>query len=565
MKDYSNWKPVFDYENESPYVNPDRPWLKHRTSTVPKSIKIDPIPVHEFIKVSAMKFPDNVCILDKKVNKKYAYKELIHNADTIANALTDLGIGKGDFVGIMSINCPEFIFAWLGTLETGATVVPINPLLTSSDVTHIVRETGNISVIFCHENNYEKIKETRKQVHVKHVILFGAVEAKDDAVTLEQFIEGKIAKRPEVELDPMNDIAALMFTGGTTGLPKGVMLTHHNLVADALIAIHNVKQTPEEFEALRGKSAFLGFLPLCHVFGHEALIYEIYENAMIVLLSFNPSEVLEAIEHFKVRLFSAVPIMYQMLVNSPHFKERDLSSIKDAVCGSAALAPEISKKFEEVAGIKVSQGYGLTEGTAFTHGAPDWIPEIKSESIGVPDIDTDVKIVNPETLEELEPGEVGEMLIIGPQIMKGYWKKPEETKKVIVDGWLRTGDLAKMDKDGYFYIVGRTKDMIKYKSYKVMPMEVEMKLMEHPAILEAGVVGVPDPNIGETIKAFVVLKEEYRDGSITDRDIIDWSKEKLAAYKYPRYVEFINSLPRTSLGKPDRIKLLKMQQGQKNP
>ena len=555
IKNYSEWEPKFDYENESPYVNPNRPWLKYRTSTVPKSIRFDPIPVHDFIRVSANKFPNNVCILDKKDNKKYTYRELIYNADKIANALTDLGIGKGDFIGIMSINCPEFIFTWLGVLETGATVVPINPLLTESDVTHIVRETGNINVIFCHKDNYDKIKETRKQVHVEHVILFGTKEIKDDIITLEEFIVGKMAKRPEVDLDPTNDVAALMFTGGTTGLPKGVMLTHHNLVADVLIAFHNTKKTLEEIDALRGKTAFLGILPLCHVFGHEALIYELYDNAMILLFSFNPPEVLEAIEHYKVRLFTGVPIMYQMLVNSPDFEKRDLSSLENAACGSAALAPEISKKFKEVVGIDVNQGYGLTEATAFTHGAPDWMPEIKSESIGVPDIDTDVKIVNSETLEEIEPGEIGEMLIKGPQIMKGYWKKPEETQKHIVDGWLRTGDLAKMDEDGYFYIVGRTKEMIKYKSYKVMPKDVEMKLMEHPAIFEVGVIGTPDPNIGENIKAFVVLKKEYQEGKISERDIIDWSKEKLAAYKYPRYVEFINSLPRTSVGKLDRRKL----------
>ena len=563
MKDYSDWEPEFDYENESPFVNPNRPWLKHRTPTVPKSVKFDPIPVHEFIKNSANKFPNNVCILDKKTDKKYTYRELVYNADRIANALTDLGIGKGSFVGIMSINCPEFVFAWLGTLETGATIVPINSLLAESDVTHIVRETGNINLIFTHKANYRTIKKTRKQVAVKHVILFGAEEAKDDAITLEEFIEGKIAKPPDVDIDPMSDIAALMFTGGTTGLPKGVMLTHHNLVADVLIALYNTEQTLEEIDARLGKTASLGILPFCHVFGHEALIYALYATAMIVLFSFNPSEVLETIEHYKVELFAGVPVMYQMLVNSPDFTERDLSSLESAVCGSAALAPEISKKFKDVVGIDVSQGFGLTEATAFTHSAADWMPEIKSESIGVPTIDTDVKIVNPETLEELKPGEVGEMLIIGPQIMKGYWKKPEETKKDIVDGWLRTGDLARMDEDGYFYIAGRTKDMIKYKSYKVMPKDVEMKLMEHPAILEVGVVGVPDPNIGETIKAFVVLKKDYQDGKISERDIIEWSKEHLAAYKYPRKVEFIRILPRTTIGKPFRRKLKEMEQEKK--
>ncbi|MHA2397261.1 MAG: AMP-binding protein [Promethearchaeota archaeon] len=559
MKDYSDWKPILDYENDSPYVNPNRPWLKHKPPTVPKTIKFDPIPVHEFVKITAKKLPNNVCVFDKKNDKKYTYRELVFFADRIANALHELGIGVGDFVGLMSVNCPEFIFTWLGILSSGATVVPINPLLNDSDVTHIVRDTGKINVIFVHKSNYRTIKKTRKEVDVKHVIVLGTEDARDDAITLENFIEGKVAKPPDVEIDPLNDIAALMFTGGTTGLPKGVMLTHQNLVYDLLIVIFNTEDTYEEIDATIGKEATLGILPLCHVMGHEALIYQLYGGAMIIMFSFNPIEVLEAIEHYKIRLFAGVPVMFQMLINSPDFTERDLSSLETAACGSAALAPELSRRWEEVVGFRVSQGFGLTEGTAFTHMAALWMPEIKSESIGVPDLDTDCKIVNPETLEELPPGEVGEMLIKGPQVMKGYWKKPDATKTDIVDGWLRTGDLARMDEDGYFYIEGRTKDMIKYKSYKVMAKEVESKLMEHPGVLEVGVVGVPDPNIGETIKAFVVLKKDYQDGKITERDIIEWSKERLAAYKYPRKVEFIRTLPRTTIGKPFRRKLREME------
>ncbi|MFW9825289.1 MAG: class I adenylate-forming enzyme family protein [Candidatus Thorarchaeota archaeon] len=560
MKDYSDWRPILDYEIESPYIeNPNRPWLKHRPPTVPKSIRFDPIPISEFIKQSAREFPNNVCIIDKKNDKKYTYRELIYYADKIANALNDLGIKKGDFVGIMSINCPEFVFTWLGILSTGATVVPINSLLNDSDVTHIVRETGNINVIFVHKSNYRIIKKTRSQVNVEHVIVLGAEQARDDAITLEDFIEDKVSKAPDIDIDPENDTAALMFTGGTTGLPKGVMLTHNNLVHDLLIAMFNTEDTFEEMNARKGKETSLGILPLCHVMGHEALIWQLYGAATIIMFPFNPSEVLEAIEHYKPRIFAGVPVMYQMLINNPDFTERDLSSLDTAATGSAALAPELAKKWEEVVGFKVSQGFGLTEATAFTHGATLWMPEIKPESIGIPDIDTDCIIVNPETLEELPPGEVGEMLIKGPQIMKGYLKQPEATKRDIVNGWLRTGDLARMDEDGYFYIEGRTKDMIKYKSYKVMAKEVEMKLMEHPAILECGVVGVPDPIIGETIKAFVVLKSDYQDGKVTEKDIIEWAKERLAGYKYPRKVEFIRTLPRTAVGKPFRRKLREME------
>jgi long-chain acyl-CoA synthetase len=213
----------------------------------------------------------------------------------------------------------------------------------------------------------------------------------------------------------------------------------------------------------------------------------------------------------------------------------------------------------EVTNVKVGQGFGLTETSPITHTAAAWLPEIRSESIGCPIVDTDAIIVNSETLEELPIGEVGELLIRGPQVMKGYWKRPDATEKTIVNGWLRTGDLARMDEDGYFYIEGRTKDMVKYKGYKVMPREVEEKLLEHPAILEAGVVGVPDPNIGETIKAFVVLKSEYRDKGITEQEIIEWAKERLAGYKYPRKLEIIKTLPRTAVGKIFRRKLRDME------
>ena len=276
---------------------------------------------------------------------------------------------------------------------------------------------------------------------------------------------------------------------------------------------------------------------------------------LVIFESFNASEVLEAIEYYKCITFVSVPVMFQMLINHPDFTNRDLSTLESTTSGSAALAPELNKKWEDVVGFKVGQGFGLTEASPITHSQPGWLPEIKPESIGVPIIDTDAKIVNPDTLVELPVGEVGELLVKGPQIMKGYWNRPEDTANVIVNGWLRTGDLAKIDENGYFYIEGRTKDIIKYKGYKVMPKEVEAKLYEHPAILEAAVIGVPDPNIGETIKAFIVLKPEYEDSDISEEEIIDWAKERLAGYKYPRKVEFRKILPRTAVGKIFRRKL----------
>ena len=556
MKDYSNWITNYDYENESPYLEkPNRPWLKFRPSNVPKSIKFDPIPVHELIKLSAKNYPNNVCIYDKSADKKYTYRELIYISDKLANALVQLGVKKGEAIGIMTSNCPEFIFCCIGIMKTGAILVPINPLLKESDVAHIIKECGNMRTVFVHKGNFRTMKKAQKDASLENLILLEADLAKEGTTTFEEFIEGVAPLQPDVDIDPSNDLAALLFTGGTTGLPKGVMLTHTNLVSCTLSTLLMAGEA-EEVEEKFGKTVNLSVLPLCHSFGFLVMIIAVFGTAMLVMFpSFNASKILEAIEYYKVTNYVGVPVMYQMLINNPDFTERDLSSLEEANSGSAGLPPELAKKWEEVVGIKVGQGFGLTETSPITHIAAKWMPEIRSESIGVPIIDTDAKIVNPDTLKELESGEIGELLIRGPQVMKGYWKNPEETKKTIIDGWLRTGDLARMDDLGYFYIEGRAKDIIKYKGYKVMPREVEEKLYEHPAIHEVGVVSAPDVNIGETIKAYVVLKPEYKDGKVTEREIIEWAKERLAAYKYPRHVEFINILPRTVVGKIFRRKL----------
>ena len=559
MKDYSEWEYTLDYENESSWVDKNRPWFKHRGPEEGKTLHFDPIPVFGFIKKIINKYPNNVCVYHKESDKKYTYRELGHYADRVANALHELGVGKGDAVAIMSGNCPEFLFCYLGVLETGAILVPINPLLTESDVTHIVSETGSVKAIFAHKANYRIIKRTLKKIEVPHVILIATDTPKDNAITLDEFIKDKAAKPPDVDIDPTKDIAALLFTGGTTGLPKGVMLTHQNLVYNALQASIANYSSIEEIEAMEGKETNLSILPLCHAMGFTVLNIMLAGAMMLLMFPFDPAEVMKAIEEYRIKILVAVPVMFQMIINHPDFTERDLSCLESATSGSAALAPDLARRFEGVVGIKVAQAYGLTEVTMMSHGSLPWLPEIKSESIGVPVIDTDVIIANPDTLEELKLGEIGEIFVKGPQVMQGYWKRPEETAKDIVNGWLRTGDLGRMDENGYFYIEGRTKDMIKYKSYKIMSKEVEEKLMDHPAILEVGVVGVPDPNIGETIKAFVVLNKEYRDKGITERDIIEWSKNKLAAYKYPRQVEFIKALPRTAVGKIFRRKLREME------
>jgi long-chain acyl-CoA synthetase len=439
-------------------------------------------------------------------------------------------------------------------METGAMLIPVNPLLKEADVSHIIRTTGNVKAFFVHINNLDIVMKVRQEVDFDNIILIGTEEEKSGMVTYGNFISDADPIPPEVDIDPVNDVVALMFTGGTTGFPKGVIWTHDALLHSCLSLLY---ASGDRYDKNVGIFVNLSLVPLCHAMGFGLLICVIYYASMIVMFPFDPSEVLKAIEFYRVKLFIGVPVMYQMLINSSDFKEKDYTYLEEAGSGSAALAPEFNKKWEEVTSIKVSQGWGMTESLAFGTSSALWMPEIKPSSIGVPNIDNDLIVVNPETLEELEVDEIGELLLKGPNIMRGYWNNPEATQKDLVNGWLRTGDLGRMDENGYFYIEGRTKDMVKYKGYKVMAREVEEKLVEHPAILEAGVVGAPDPNIGETVKAYVVIHEEYKD-KITKSEIIEWSKQKLAGYKYPRQVEFIAELPRTAVGKIFRRKLREM-------
>ena len=301
MKDYSEWETFPDYENESPYIeNPNRPWIKLRPDYIPKTVKFEPIPVHEYIKKATSEYLNNVCVYYKPADKKYTYREMNYISDKIANALHQEGIKKGDAVGIMTSNCPEFLFCSLGIMKTGAAVVPINPLLKETDIVHILRDAGNINIVFVHKSNFRTMKKVRNQVPLKNMILIQTTEAKTDTITLEDFINGIAPKQPDVEIDPINDIAALLYTGGTTGLPKGVMLTHNNLVSNAVCSLQNMRETREEDPTIYGTGVSLTVLPICHSFGFQVLIISsVLASMLIMFQSFDPSEVLEAIEYYK--------------------------------------------------------------------------------------------------------------------------------------------------------------------------------------------------------------------------------------------------------------------------
>jgi long-chain acyl-CoA synthetase len=367
--------------------------------------------------------------------------------------------------------------------------------------------------------------------------------------------EGKSQAPPVVPVDP-DEVALLQYTGGTTGFSKGAMLTHYNLVSDVVQCVSwNVG-------AERGKERMLAVLPFFHVYGMTVAMNEaIYLAATIILLPrFQVDDCLEAINAYQPTRFPGVPTMYIALVNHPKVKDYKISSIKVCSSGSAPMPVEALRKFEELTGGKISEGYGLTEASPVTHANP-FSGQRKIGSIGLPRPDTDAKIADLETGEkDLPPGEEGELCIRGPQVMKGYWNRPEESAKSLRDGWLYTGDIARMDEEGYFYIADRKKDMIICGGYNVYPREVEETLYLNPKVLEASVLGIPDPYRGETVKAFIVLKPGKK---ATGEEMIEFCRENLARFKVPTVIEFRDELPKSHVGKVLK-KVLREEEGKKH-
>ncbi|WXG39704.1 MAG: AMP-binding protein [Candidatus Freyarchaeum deiterrae] len=547
------YKVDYDFKNQSPWVRPNRLWEKLHPKGVPKTIKYPEIPIHYIGREAARKYPHNLAIYFVPEEKKYTYRELMHWSDTIAAGLADMGVEKSRGVGIYMTNSPEFIFSVYGISQNGAVAIPINPMLKPSDIEYIVNDSGIMDTLICSSSLYPNIEKVREKIEIENIIVCG--EKRPGTTSLKELMEKYPAKPPEVEINPKEDLCVIMYTGGTTGLPKGVMQTHYNIVSNVYQLIGIEPNSPQE----EGRISCITVLPMCHIFGFSQVQLYIAQRAMMILYTgFDPEQVMKAVEMYRTENFIGIPLMFQFLINDPNFQKYDLSSLYRVISGTAPIPEELIKKWKEIVGSDVGQAYGLSEASPATHMNPTWLSK-KGLSIGIPVIDTDVKIVDVDTRsKELPTGEVGELMVKGPQVMKGYWKKPEKTEETLEDGWLHTSDLAYMDEKGYFYIVGRQSDMIKYKGYKVLPDEVEDKLYQHSAVFECAVVGVPEPEIGETIKAFVVVKEEYK-GKITENELKDWAKNEMAGYKWPRIVEFTDKIPRTPIGKVHR-KLLREQE-----
>ena len=537
----------------------EKPWFAFYPKQVPRSIDYPNITLSEALKQSARNFPDIPAII--YFGRSISYRELDEMVDRFAAALQDLGVKKGDRVGIQLPNIPQFVIAFYGALRAGAICVACSPLYKARELEHQLNDAG-VENLVCMDTLYPIVQEIRERSKLRNVIATSPRDYLPPLLKTLSPLKGvksykcpgaidflsimKHEPNPKPVLVKPDELALLQYTGGTTGVPKGAMITHRNLVV-------NAAQCEVELPIRRGIDVNVTALPLFHIFGMTCAMNAPVLTGTTMLMIPDPRDpkgILNTISKYKATTFCSVPTMYVALINMPDIKKYDLSTVRACMSGAAPLPVEIQKKFEQLTGGRLVEGYGLTESSPVSHVNPlDDPKKNRPGSIGIPVPDTDAKIVDLETgTKDLKPNEVGELVIKGPQVMQGYWNKPDETKNTLRDGWLFTGDIAKMDEDGYFYIVDRKKDMIDVSGLKVWPREVEEVLYEHPAVNEAAVVGIPDAYRGETVKAYVSLKPGYQ-GKVTEEDIIKFCREKIATYKAPRSVEFRDSLPKTLVGK----------------
>jgi long-chain acyl-CoA synthetase len=551
----------------------ERPWFKHYESEVPKSIEYPEVPLYHFIENAAAKYPDQACAIFK--GSEITYAEMDEIINRLAGALAAMGVKKGTPVGIFMPNSPQFVMAFYAILKAGGIVVATNPLYTAREIEHQMKDSGT-EIMLVMSNFYSMIKEVQPKTPIKTLIvtnikeylpgmlrfLFTLTKEKKDGHRVE-LGEGdywmqdllkkySAADRPQIEMKPKDD-ALYQYSGGTTGLSKAAIATHGNLVANTM----QIKSWLPS--AKEGGEIVLMAIPMFHVYGMVAgMSFGIAAAASLVMVP-NPrdmGDVLGSIAKYRPTIYPGVPAMYNAINNHPDVKagKVDVSSIKACISGSAPLMRETQATFEELTGGKLVEGYGLSEAPTATHCNPLYGMS-KEGSIGVPFPDVDARIISlDDEVTVLETGEIGELVLKGPQVMKGYLNMPTETTNAIRDGWLYTGDIAYMDEDGYFFIVDRKKELIKPSGFQVWPREVEEVIAENPKVLEVGVAGIPDAYRGETVKAWVVLKPGE---TLTADEVKAWCKEHMAVFKVPTHVEFRDELPKTTVGKVLRRELVR--------
>jgi long-chain acyl-CoA synthetase len=523
----------------------DKPWFRQWPVDVPHSLNYPTVALHEILRKTAHEHGEKTAISFR--DRETTYAELNGLSDRFAASLSSLGVAKNDRIAIYLPNIPQFIIAYFGVLKAGAVVTTISPLHKERELEHQLSDSEAETIVTL-DSLYPIVRNVWSKTRLRNLIVTN-IETFDSEMGTKSNVHSFAQlltnddPTPNIEFDPAEDLAALQYTGGTTGTAKGAMLTHHNLVANAISFATWIRGTAED--------TFLTALPLFHIYGMTTSMNVPVSLAakMVLLPKFDPETALDSIQRNNVTVFCGVPTMYAALLAHPDLGQFTLTSVRVCISGASSLPLTVQKKFMEITGGLLAEGYGLTEASPVTHcsSVDKTMRTVRVGSIGLPLPDTEACILDLEAgTKKLEPAETGELAVKGPQVMKGYWRNPEETALVLRGGWLLTGDIASMDKEGYFYISDRKKDLIKYKDYSVYPRELEDVLYEHPAVRLCAVVGKPDQITGEIPKAFVVLKENAK---ATEEEMMRFVKERVAPYKQIREVDIRRELPLSSAGK----------------
>lgn len=553
-----------------------KPWLQHYHKDVPPTAEFADKSLVELFDETALKYAHQTAVIF--YGNKITFKQLHDEVSRFATALSQLGVSKGDKVALYLLNSPQYIIAYFATLKAGGTVTPISPVYTSSEVKHQLTDSGARTII-CQDILYDNVEKaglkldrifltgisdylpTIRRIIGRSVLrkAFSELEVpipKLDGSAgfyrMKDLIKRTTPNPPKVDIDPARDLASLPYTGGTTAHPKGVMLTHRNLIACQA----QIKSSWPIIE--EGKEVVLAFLPFYHIYGQVVVMLNtmLLGGTLILFTTPDIDDILFAMEKYQASTFFGVPTFFEYLKEYEKTDRVNWKRLKMITCGADTLHVTTLEGWTRRTGSVITEGYGMTETSGVSHVNP--LGGSKPGSFGVPLPNVTAAIIDPDTNEFLPVGETGEMIINGPNIMQGYWNREEDNKKTFleIDGklFMKTGDLVRMDEEGYFIFYDRSKDLIKFKGYSVFAREIEEVLYKHPQVKAVGVIGVPDPKVGQYIKANVVLNPEAR-GKVSEEDIINYCKETLAHYKVPKVIEFRGELPKTDVGKISRREL----------
>lgn len=553
-------------------------WLEHYEEGVPATLDIPEIPLQQMMMNSAQEAPDRTAMrmilkylaFGIAIQSRFTYRQLDEASSRFAAAIHALGIRKGDRVAMMLPNIPQYVIGYYGLLKAGAIIVNTNPTYTPRELGHQLEDSGAKAIIML-SGSYGRLEQIRERTAVENVIIAGVqdtlgwpfrgmvekqlrakgtvadIPSAPDIHRFDDLLEQYPPEPPQLEFN-MDDVALFQYSGGTTGTPKAAMLTHRNLVSNSVQMVHWFTKLEH------GNERFLGALPFFHVYGMTVGMLFAFATASELIMVPDPRDlnlILQIIHNEKISVYPGVPAMYNALVNHPKVGEYDLRSVKACLSGGAPLPVEVANKFERITGGRLVEGYGLSESSPVACANPIFGYR-KIGSIGIPISGTRMGIVSLEpddegNYQDLDAGEEGEIVIYGPQVMPGYWNREDETALTIdKTGALHTGDIGKMDDEGYFYVVDRKKDLIIASGYNIVPREVEEVLFMLPKVVEAAVAGIPDPKRGETVKAYIVLQAGE---TATREEIRAFCKENLAPYKVPTKIEFRDELPKSQVGK----------------